>query len=221
MIHEVDESLRGLIRAEALSGTPAEVLLDAPTKDWAARRSGPVVDLYLYDIREDLRRRTTGMLDERGDDGVMISRRATLRFFKLSYLLTAWTQRPEDEHRLLSALLVCFLRHDTVPAQYLVGALANSPVSIGILVALPPPENHQISDVWSALGGELKASLDLVVTIPVDPSRMTIPAPPVLEPLEVRVSGPEGALDVRRGRPKPQPQAGEMPVPPANVVRRP
>ena len=27
------------------------------------------------------------------------------RWFKLSYLVTAWTQRPEDEHRLLSALL--------------------------------------------------------------------------------------------------------------------
>ena len=39
------------------------------------------------------------------------------RHFKLSYLVTAWTQRPEDEHRLLSALLACFLRHDAMPAR--------------------------------------------------------------------------------------------------------
>ena len=46
------------------------------------------------------------------------------RYFKLSYLVTAWTQRPEDEHRLLSALLSCFLRHDAIPADLLAGPLA-------------------------------------------------------------------------------------------------
>ena len=33
-------------------------------------------------------------------------------------------------------------------------------------VALPPPEDRALSDVWSALGGELKPSLDLVVISP-------------------------------------------------------
>nr|WP_308198993.1 Pvc16 family protein [Saccharothrix sp. S26] len=57
MIHEVDEALRRLVRDDALRGTDVEVAFDAPTKDWAARRNAPTVDVYLYDIREDLRRR--------------------------------------------------------------------------------------------------------------------------------------------------------------------
>ena len=35
-------------------------------------------------------------------------------------------------------------------------------------VALPPPEDRSFADVWSALGGELKPSLDVVVSAPVD-----------------------------------------------------
>ena len=35
-------------------------------------------------------------------------------------------------------------------------------------VALPPPEDRSFADVWSALGGELKPSLDLVVSAPVE-----------------------------------------------------
>ena len=47
-----------------------------------------------------------------------------------SYLVTAWTQRPEDEHRLLSALLVCFVRNAMLPPEQLDGPLAepNLPV---------------------------------------------------------------------------------------------
>ena len=41
MIHDVDETLRALIRREALNGTDVEVVLDAPTKEWAARRNSP------------------------------------------------------------------------------------------------------------------------------------------------------------------------------------
>ena len=60
MIQEIDEALRALVREEALRG---------PESRWSStprRRSGPggatrpTVDVYLYDIREDLRRRARG-----------------------------------------------------------------------------------------------------------------------------------------------------------------
>src|SRR3954454_19226210 len=115
MIANVDDALRTLLRTEALDGSDIDVVLDAPTKDWAARRNAPTVNLYLYDIREDLRRRELGWTDEIGPGGVAVGRRAAPRWFKLSYLVTAWTQRPEDEHRILSSLLQCFLSHDALP----------------------------------------------------------------------------------------------------------
>ena len=65
MIHEVDESIRNLLRLNMPPGTDVEVAFDAPTKDWASRRNSPTIDVYLYDIREDLRRREVGRFGER------------------------------------------------------------------------------------------------------------------------------------------------------------
>ena len=69
MIHDVDQLLEKLVRRDALNGSAVDLVFDAPTKDWVARRSGPAVNLYLYDIREDLQRRVPIWEDTRGKDG--------------------------------------------------------------------------------------------------------------------------------------------------------
>ncbi|WUH92731.1 DUF4255 domain-containing protein [Streptomyces sp. NBC_00433] len=180
MIHEVDDSLRELVRA-ALGTPEIEVVFDAPTRDWAARRNAPTVNLYLYDIREDLRRRSRGRRNVYDEQGAVVSRTLPPRYFTLSYLISAWTQRPEDEHRLLSSLLHCFLRHDALPAAGLGPELSASGLPVPVTVALPPPEDRAFADVWAALGGELKPSLDLVVSAPVTAAPLYDAGPPVGE----------------------------------------
>ncbi len=193
MIHDVDEALRKLIRREALNGSDVEVLFDAPTKEWAARRNAPAVDVYLYDVREDLKWRAYGTVDVKGGDGRTTARGAPPRHFKLSYLVTAWTQRPEDEHRLLSALLYCFLKFDALPRDVLGGTLADQSSPVRTTIASPPPEDRALSDTWSALGGELKPSLDLVVTAAVDARGLAKVAPLVMEEPRISVGGSHGA----------------------------
>jgi hypothetical protein len=198
MIQDVDESLRALVKRDALNGSKADIAFDAPNKEWSSRRNTPTVDLYLYDIREDLEQREVMWQDIRGDASnsrLVTERRPPPRRFKLSYLVTAWTQRPEDEHRLLSSLLACFLRHPTMPADALSGVLADASQPILLNIALPPPQDRSISDVWSALGGELKASLDLVVNAPFE-VKVAIPAgPPVLEEPRFTFAGPDGEVE--------------------------
>ncbi|GLZ80366.1 hypothetical protein Afil01_51730 [Actinorhabdospora filicis] len=177
MIHEVDEALRTLIRDEALRGTDIEVAFEAPTKDWAARRNAPTVNLYLYDIREDLRRKSRGMVNEYNTDGTVAARHLPPRYVKLSYLLTAWTQRPEDEHRLLSLLLLGFIKYEAMPKHVMGGSIAELGMPVPMTVALPPPEDRAFADVWTALGGELKPSLDLVVSTPVTGVRFPAAGP--------------------------------------------
>jgi Pvc16 N-terminal domain len=202
MIQDVDESLRALVKRDALNGSKADVAFDAPTKDWSSRRNTPTVDLYLYDIREDLEQREVMWEDIRGDardPRLITERRPPPRRFKLSYLVTAWTQRPEDEHRLLSALLGCFLRHPTMPADALSGTLVDSRQPIMLNIALPPPQDRSISDVWSALGGELKPSLDLVVNAPFDVKVAIAAGPPVLEEPKFAFAGPDGESEQTAG----------------------
>lgn len=200
VIYEVDEALRRLIRTEGLVTAEVEVVFDAPTKDWASRRNTPTVDVYLYDIREDLRRRERGRINEYAD-GRVVARRLPPRHFKLSYLITAWTQRPEDEHRTLSSLLSGLLCHDAIPRDLLPESVADGP-PFALTIGLPPPEDRAFADVWSALGGELKPSLDLVVTMPIDTGRRFEAEKAVTRPPKVRVegAGPNPAVEERSGR---------------------
>lgn len=189
MIQDLDESLRALVRRDGLNGSGVEISFEAPTKEWTARRNTPTVDLYLYDIREDLTRREVTWEPVRDEHGRVTDRRPPPRRFKFSYLATAWTQRPEDEHRLLAGLLTCFLSNETLPKELLAGALKDNAASVLISIAQPPPQDRSLSDVWTALGGELKPSLDLVVTAPVVDTRKQVAGPPVMEEPRIRVGG--------------------------------
>ncbi|MEO3754712.1 DUF4255 domain-containing protein [Streptomyces sp. B6B3] len=216
MIHEVDETLQGLLTDDVLGDTGVEVVFDAPTTEWAARRNAPTINLFLYDIRESVAHRQQGRITEQDANGTTVAVHGPPRWFMLSYLVTAWTQRPQDEHRLLSVLLAGLLRHTALPADRLVGSLAAFGLTVPYTVALPPGEGRALADVWSALGGELKPSLDLVVTAPLATGRQAA-APPVSDALLLRTTDasapPRG--EVRRSRYEGDPEApggGAVPV---------
>ena len=128
-------------------------------------------------------------------------RRPAPRFFKLSYLVTAWTQRPEDEHRLLDNLLRTFLKYDALPDDLVVGQLAEPREAVKVTIGLPPPEDRAFADVWSALGGELKPSLDLVVFAPMWTGREYAAGAAVEDGLTIDTSDlVDGGSDDRAGR---------------------
>ncbi|MGP4002764.1 DUF4255 domain-containing protein [Streptomyces sp. 8N706] len=212
MIHEVDEVLKGMLRGGALAGTEIETAFEAPTRDWAARRNAPTINAYLYDLREDVSRRQRGAMNVHDDRGVVLRRRQPPRWFRLSYLITAWTKRPQDEHRLLSAALATLLPHELLAPEELTGPLAALGLTVPMSVSGLQSESRSLAEIWSALGGELKPSLDLVITIPM-PSYPEYPAgPPVLE-AAVRVRGTDGTLEGSAERhhrrpPEPPPPTG-------------
>jgi hypothetical protein len=220
MIHDVDQLLEKLVRRDALNGSAVDLVFDAPTKDWVARRSGPAVDLYLYDIREDLQRRVPTWEDIRAPGGEVTGRRQPPRRFRLAYLVTAWTQRPEDEHRLLSSLLMCFLRNPMLKPGSLGGSLDESDLPVYIDVGQPETQERSLADIWSALGGELKPSLDVVVTAPIVVSTDSSFGPPVKAGPTIGLSAPGGQEEAaggrRRGRPA-RPDASPDPLPEETV----
>ncbi|MEE1940284.1 DUF4255 domain-containing protein [Streptomyces sp. TRM 70361] len=202
MIHEVDDALQSLLTEDVLAGTGVEVVFEAPTREWAARRNAPTVNLFLYDIRESVAHRQQGRVPEYDADGTTVAIHSPPRWFALSYLATAWTKRPQDEHRLLSVLLAGLLVHPVLPAGRLSGSLRSLGLAVPCDIARPPGEGRALADVWSALGGELKPSLDLVVTAPLSAGRR-VTAPPVTDALLVR------AVDVS-GDPREAPAREEV-----------
>jgi hypothetical protein len=201
---EVDEALSRLLRSTALPDTGVEVAFESPTRDWAVRRTGPAVNVYLYDIREDLSRRSAGLRDVRNARDIATARRRPVRYFRLSYLVTSWTKRAEDEHRLLAAVLACLLRTDELPVAGS-EALTRLGEPIPMSVARPPQETRSLADIWSALGGDLKPSLDVVITTPFPYAADEPVAPPVTEGSAVigrRLDEPDAVDPLRIGRPK-------------------
>ncbi|WP_399886306.1 DUF4255 domain-containing protein [Streptomyces sp. BBFR51] len=200
MIHEVDEVLKSLLKSGALTGSGIDVAFEAPTRDWAARRNAPVVNSYLYDIREDVGRRQRGQMPVRDQDDVIVKRRRPPRWFRLSYLVTAWTKTPQDEHRLLSAVLATLLPHEALAPSELPASLGALGLSVPLTVAGVHTESRSLAEIWSALGGELKPSLDLVVTVPFPAVPDYDAGPPVTEGATVLVGGLDGDPPMSTGR---------------------
>ncbi|OLF17599.1 DUF4255 domain-containing protein [Actinophytocola xanthii] len=202
MIHEVDEGIRRLLADGDVPGEQGELAFDAPTREWTARRNAPTVNVFLYDIREDVSRRQTGAFEVHEEDGTLRGWRGVSRWYQLSYLVTAWTNRPQDEHRLLSVALGCLTRTERLEQRWLTGSLAELGLSIGLRAAGPLSEVGAASDVWSALGGELKPAINLAVIAPL-PGEWTPAGPPVTEgvvlrtttddPRRLRYEGPSAA----------------------------
>lgn len=180
MIDDVDACLRAMLSPRAAEHG-AEVSFEAPTKEWATHRSGPTLDVYLFDIKEDLDRRAVAR-EAVLDGQTTIARRVPPRFFRLAYLLTAWTSRPEDEHRILADALATLVLVDVLPAEHLSGWLAEQPLAVAVEVALPMSDERSLADLWTALGGELKPSLEVVVTAPINAVRsVPVDVPPARE----------------------------------------
>ncbi|GAA2057098.1 MULTISPECIES: DUF4255 domain-containing protein [Streptomyces] len=213
MIHEVDETLKGLLLGGPLADSGIEVSFEVPSRDWAARRNGPVINAYLYDIREDTTRRRRGEISVRDERAVTVKRLEPPRWLRLSYLVTAWTTRPEDEHRLLSAVLATLLPRESITPGELPDGLRSLGLPVPMTVAGPHGESRSLAEIWSALGGELKPSVDVTITAPFPPAQEYPLAPPITE-VAVRVRGRQpgpAAEDERDYRPALAPTAPRGP----------
>ncbi|OLB79484.1 MAG: hypothetical protein AUI14_10125 [Actinobacteria bacterium 13_2_20CM_2_71_6] len=177
MLHLLDESLEAFLRAAVpLPKREVDVSFAAPDRDWAARVSRPTVNLYLWDVRRNLDQRDGGMETVVGDDG-RPQRRPPLPRVDCRYLVTAWTSEVQDEHSLLGHTLAALLLHQTLEVRYLQGSFAQVVPIPTIEVA--GSDGRDNSDFWSALGGQLKPGLDVVVTATVDAALLVAAGPPV------------------------------------------
>jgi len=188
MLHLLDESVEQFLRAEVpLPARDVEVAFQAPDKDWGAGVTKPTINLFLWDVRRNVDEREAGMeLVE--EDGRRV-RRPPLPRVDCRYLVSAWTSEVRDEHALLGAVLAALLQHDRIDGEYLQGLYSAVRPVPSLSVAATDGKDQ--SDFWSALGGQLKPGLDLVVTATIDAALTRAAGPPV-ERYELTVSGPDG-----------------------------
>ena len=195
-------SPRALVKRDALNGSQVEVAFDAPTKEWVAKRNAPTIDMYLYDIREDTHPpRSRPGVDVRDETGIVKERRLPPRRFRLSYLVTAWTQRPEDEHRLLSAMLSCFVRHEYMPPELLTGVARRTRTCRSSCDVALPPSGGPL-DCRRLVGDGRRAEAfarPRSIIAPLDVERSLAAGPPVQETPCLEWSKPSRGTTARAG----------------------
>lgn len=180
MIHDVDETIKQILYQDGrINRDDIDIVFDQPTGDWAATLRGPTINIYLYDLRENLEKRNTSqVMTERKDDGTGVRRWAPRRI-DVSYLITVWARNPEDEHQLLWRVLQTLLPMSFIHPRNSVGAVRDQPLPIPVRAALPSDAVRNMPDLWGVMENQLKPSVNLLLTLALDPDKK-LEAPLVL-----------------------------------------
>jgi hypothetical protein len=196
MLHLLDASMEEFLRREVPLDDRVDVAYDAPDNEWRSRVTRPTINLFVWDIRRNQYESQGGMdLVERDNERF---HRPTPPRIDFRYLITTWTSEIRDEHQLLGAILVACLRQPMIPEAYLQGALGEvRPVPRMQVARFDGAES---SEFWSSMGGQLKASLDVIVTATVDASVMVKAGPPITSVALGATETKTGSDDGRRVR---------------------
>jgi uncharacterized protein DUF4255/carboxypeptidase family protein len=202
MIRDLSATLEDVLTDPVLTAdfpelAAATVVFDRPTDTFSPLFTA--IDLFLFDIRENLELRSSEpRLERRGTEAVL---RPAPRRIDCSYLVTAWPSGGADlalqEHRLLSQVLQLLSRIPTIPPALLQGSLIGQTPPLPLIVpqfdGLKSP-----AEFWTAMGSKLRASLTVTVTISV-PYAPEVTGP-VVTTLRNRFGGrgPEGPVDEER-----------------------
>ncbi len=173
MIESLDETIKKfLIEKVPLNQAEVDISFDVPNKEWSGSISKPTINIYFYDIRENLNyspSHSEWTVDRDPTTGMMIKSKKGKRY-DLSYLITCWTINVEDEHRLMWYILSTLSRHDFIPTEILEKPLDEQPYPLATKVAHPEGILRNVADVWTALDNQLKPVLPYVITVYLDPN---------------------------------------------------
>ena len=171
MINDLDATLSALLKRELPSALTDQVQLSFATPDGEFPPQSvtlPAIDLFLYDIRENLDLRSNEVYLDYNGSGTAIKTRAPARI-DFSYLITAWPSESvpepaEDEHHLLGEVLQVLLRYKHIPEDILQGELLGQQPLLPV-TSLQPGRLQSLGEFWQALGGQPKAALNYQVTV--------------------------------------------------------
>lgn len=168
MISDLDDVLRELlIRELPVKNGEVDLTFDQPRREWSARLSRPTLNLFLHDVRENTLLRHQEWQVERNGNGSVTKRRSPVRV-DLHYMITAWATEPEDEHRLLSRVLMALFRFPQLPDDLLPDSLKNQPVPIPLKVA-EQEALRNAADLWGVLDNELRPAVACQITLALNP----------------------------------------------------
>lgn len=174
MIRDLSSTLQAMLSDSSLAGpfpelSKAVVAFDRPDDSFKPNQT--TIDLFLFDIRENMELRSSEPKIQR-QNGTAVIQQAPMRV-ACTYLVTAWpgggtgTDLVLQEQRLLSQALQVFSMYPKIPASFLKGKLVGQEPPLPMM-ATHPDELKNPAEFWTAIGNKMRASVTVTVTISMD-----------------------------------------------------
>lgn len=166
MIQDLSNTLKAILTQPGLPAdlAAATISFDSPTDSFVPTQ--PTVDLFLYDIRENLELRNNEPTITT-NAGMATITPPPLRV-ACSYLVTAWpvggTDLALQEHQLLSEVLQLLSGYPLIPSNLLQGSLVGQEPPLP-MITLHPDALRNLAEFWTSLDVQFRPSLTVTVTI--------------------------------------------------------
>lgn len=172
VLRDVDLSLTGWlvdlmpgVRVSCDPPSPRQSPGRPPGQATGKTRADASLYLHLHAVREDAGGSTVGWSDLRDGEGVVVGRLPPRRRFRLNYLLLPDARDAATEHDLLGRVLAGTALSETLPAEFLVGGLADADSTVLVRCA-PATSAVDTTHLWTAWGMAPRATLELSVLAP-------------------------------------------------------
>ena len=179
MIRDLDETLKELLRQKYLipenQTGQIDILFERPDKEWEHKVTKRTINLFLYDIRENLQLRgNERYLARNGATGTETYAATRIDF---TYLISVWSKAEaaevEEEHLILGKVLTTLLGYPILPQEVLQGEIARQSQPPRAWIA-QPEDTPKTWEFWGSNEWRLKAGISYRVTLHIEPKPVEV-----------------------------------------------
>lgn len=165
MIHDLDKTFENILRDKGkIQRSAIDIEFEQPTSEWSARLNRPTLNLWCFDIRENLKLRTMEK-SAVSYNGMTATRSIPPRRIDITYLVTAWANKPEDEHQLLWRALATLKSMRYLKPEECEGELRFQSLNIPLLIADMSEPKANFTDLWSVVDNQMRLGFPVTATI--------------------------------------------------------
>ena len=180
MLKDLDETVKELLTQKYLAlenkTSQIEIVFNRPDKEWEAKVTKLTINLFLYDIRENLQLRgNERYLTRNGSTGVETYAATRMDF---TYLISVWSKASstveiEEEHEVLGKVLTTLLSYPILPPEVLQGEIAQQSQPPRAWIA-QPEDTPKTWEFWGSNEWRLKAGISYRVTLHIEPKPVEV-----------------------------------------------
>ena len=164
MIPDLDKTIEKILYDNGgFSRNDIDVSFDTPDREWSSRLSRPSISCWAFDLRENMKLRSLERQVSR--NGTNTTTLYPSYRMDVTYLVTAWARKMEDEHRLLWRALAALKRMPVLKPRDCEGELRYQQHDVLVLTATPSDHPTNMVDLWGVVDNVMHMGFTICVTL--------------------------------------------------------